>query len=86
MVVRVTSLTMEKPDRKSHRFCQKGQFSIQAIERTPAMARCVKCGADTILFVNGTPICTKCDDEENKGKAKEEFEGKRPRREYEERV
>jgi hypothetical protein len=50
------------------------------------MARCVKCGADTILFVNGTPICTKCDDEENKGKAKEEFEGKRPRREYEERV
>jgi hypothetical protein len=51
------------------------------------MARCVRCGADTILFVNGTPVCTKCDDEENKAKAKEESErGKRPRREYEKRV
>ena len=25
------------------------------------MEKCVKCGADTILYVNGVPLCMKCD-------------------------
>ena len=26
------------------------------------MARCVKCGAETIVFVEGVPVCVVCDD------------------------
>ena len=25
------------------------------------MAKCARCGAETILHVNGTPVCTDCD-------------------------
>ncbi len=25
------------------------------------LARCAECGADTILYVNGVPLCLKCD-------------------------
>ncbi len=25
------------------------------------MAKCVRCGAETILLVNGVPVCTDCD-------------------------
>ncbi len=27
------------------------------------MVKCVDCGADTILYVNGVPVCRKCDQE-----------------------
>lgn len=26
------------------------------------MARCTNCGAETSLYVNGVPVCVKCDD------------------------
>ena len=32
------------------------------------MPRCLICGADTILHVNGTPICMKCDREREDAK------------------
>lgn len=25
------------------------------------MAKCVQCGAATVLYVNGVPLCTDCD-------------------------
>jgi len=27
------------------------------------VAKCVKCGAETILFVRGQPVCPDCDEE-----------------------
>jgi len=30
------------------------------------MHKCVLCGADTILFINGIPICVECDEEREK--------------------
>jgi len=30
------------------------------------MHKCVLCGADTILFINGLPICVECDEEREK--------------------
>ena len=30
------------------------------------MAQCVECGAETLLYVNGVPICSKCDDKAQK--------------------
>ena len=30
------------------------------------MAQCVKCGAETILLVEGVPICVACDETPNK--------------------
>jgi len=46
------------------------------------MAKCTLCGAETILFVLGTPLCVKCDDElEREKRKKEEAEkGKKPER------
>ena len=47
-----------------------GQHEVESGPRQKggsSMAKCVTCGADTILFVNGTPFCTKCDDQNNRG-------------------
>jgi len=30
------------------------------------MHKCVMCGADTILFVNGVPYCVECDEQREK--------------------
>jgi len=32
------------------------------------MANCVYCGADTILYVNGRPVCVRCSDEIDAGR------------------
>ena len=29
------------------------------------MAKCIHCGADTILHINGNPICVACDERKN---------------------
>jgi len=31
------------------------------------MEKCVKCGADTILRVNGVPVCVDCDQKRSSG-------------------
>jgi hypothetical protein len=35
------------------------------------MAQCQFCGAETVLFDAGTPICVKCDDERQQKKARD---------------
>jgi hypothetical protein len=34
------------------------------------MAKCVRCGAETILFVAGVPLCVDCDSDVEKGQRK----------------
>jgi len=29
------------------------------------MAKCLYCGADTILHINGIPVCVECDEKRN---------------------
>jgi len=49
------------------------QYCLDGIDRLGiaryagrAMHKCVLCGADTILFINGIPICVECDEEREK--------------------
>jgi len=39
------------------------------------MAKCVVCEAETPLFVNGVPLCAKCDAEQEKKRKQEELWG-----------
>jgi hypothetical protein len=41
-------------------------------ERGNAMAKCALCGAETILFANGAPICVSCDKERSTQQPKQE--------------
>jgi hypothetical protein len=34
---------------------------------TLAMTRCSECGAETVPFINGTPVCTSCDGKRDGG-------------------
>jgi len=31
------------------------------------MQKCAQCGLPTVLFVNGVPLCTSCDDKRERG-------------------
>jgi hypothetical protein len=42
------------------------------------MTKCVFCGAETELRVNGTPMCAKCDQKQEQKRAEAEDEKKKP--------
>src|SRR5689334_24558600 len=39
------------------------------------MKKCARCGADTVLFVNGIPLCVRCDTEIDEAQARKEAQG-----------
>jgi hypothetical protein len=47
-------------------FPAQTKTSLYFVSRVNPMAQCRFCGAETVLFDRGIPVCVKCDDEREK--------------------